>query len=138
MDAADGRPLHRALETLQQARASTTTRIQGLLRSQGIRLTSLSKFPEHLDALRRWDGSELPSGRRRRVLRGWAPHQCLSEQMAAWEAERRAWLQSAEDARLEKVRQLMPLQGIGINGAWVLVLAFFGWRAVKTRRAVGG
>ena len=81
--AEDGRHLHRDLETLKQERASTTTRIKGLLSSQGIRLTSLSKFPEQLAALRRWDGSELPSGLRRRVLRVWAHPQFLNAQIAA-------------------------------------------------------
>ena len=52
VDAEDQRHLHRDLETLKQARASTTTRIKGLLRSQGVRLTSLSKLPEPLEALR--------------------------------------------------------------------------------------
>ena len=53
VDAEDHRHLHRDLETLKQERASTTTRIKGLLSSQGIRLTSLSQFPEQLEALRR-------------------------------------------------------------------------------------
>jgi transposase len=52
VEAEDQRHLHRDLETLKQERASTTTRIKGLLSSQGIRLTSLSKFPEQLDELR--------------------------------------------------------------------------------------
>ena len=138
VEAEDGRHLHRDLETLKQERASTTTRIKGLLSSQGIRLTSLSKFPEQLDALRLWDGSEIPSGLRRRLLRVWAHHQFLSEQIAALEAERRALLHSSEDASLAKVRQLMHLKGIGINGAWLLVMEFFGWRELKNRREVGG
>src|SRR5215813_15094822 len=83
VEAEDQRHLHRGLETLKQERASTTTRLKGLLSSQGIRLTSLSKFPEQLDALRLWDGSEIPSGLRRRVLRVWAHHEFLSEQIAA-------------------------------------------------------
>jgi transposase len=136
--AADGRHLPRDLATLKQERASTTTRSKGLLRSQGIRRTNLSKFPEPLDALRLWDGSEIPRGLRRRLLRVWAHHQFLSEQIAALEAERRALRQSAEDASLEQVRQLLHLQGIGSNGAWLLVMAFFGWRALKNRREVGG
>ena len=37
VEAEDQRHLHRDLETLKQERASTTTRIKGLLRSQGIR-----------------------------------------------------------------------------------------------------
>jgi hypothetical protein len=63
------RPRHRALAACKQARASPLTRLKGLLRSQGVRLTRLSKFPEQLDALRLGDGSPLPSGLRRRVLR---------------------------------------------------------------------
>jgi transposase len=138
VEAEDQRHLPRALETLKQERASTTTRIKGLLRSQGVRLTSVNKLPEQLEALRLWDGSPLPSGLRRRVLRVYAHHQFLSEQIAALEAERRARLQSAHDASIEKVHQLMQLRGIGINGAWLLVMEFFGWRELKTRREVGG
>jgi transposase len=58
--------------------------------------------------------------------------------MAALEAERRAFLQSSQDASIEKVRQLMYLRGIGINGAGLLVMEFLGWRDFKNRREVGG
>jgi transposase len=138
VEAEDQRHQHRDLETLKQERASTTTRIKGLLRSQGIRLTNLSKLPEQLDALRLWDGAPMPSGRRRRLLRVYAHHQFLSQQMAELEAERRALLQSSQAAPIEKVRQLMQLRGLGINGAWLLVMAFFAWRECKHRREVGG
>jgi transposase len=132
------RHLHRDLETVKQERASTTARIKGLLSSQGIRLTSVNKLPEQLDALRLWDGSPMPSGLRQRLLRVYAHYMFLSEQIAALEAERRARLHSAQDANIEKVRQLMQLKGIGINGAWLLVMEFFSWRELKTRREVGG
>ena len=124
VEAEDQRHLHRDLETLKQERASTTTRIQGLLSSQGIRLTSLSKLPEQLEALRLWDGSPIPPGLRRRVLRVYAHHTFLSEQIAEVEAERRAQLQASTEAHIDKVRQLMQLKGIGINGAWLLVMEF--------------
>ena len=138
VEAEDQRHLHRDLETLKQERASTTTRIKGLLSSQGVKLASLTKLPEQLDALRLWDGSPIPSGLRRRLLRVYAHHQFLSEQIAALEAERRALLQTSQEASIEKIRQLMHLKGIGINGAWLLVMEFFGWRALKNRREVGG
>ena len=32
----------------------------------------------------------------------------------------------------------MQLKGLGINGAWGLVMACFGWRALQNRREVGG
>jgi transposase len=136
--AEDQRPRHRDLETLKPERASPTARLKGLLRSQGIRLTSVPKWPEHLDALRLWDGSPMPSGLRPRVLRVDAHHQFLSEQRAAVEAERRAILQTFQATSIEQGRQGMPLRGIGINGAWLLVMDFLGWRALKNRRAVGG
>ena len=138
VEAEDGRHLHRDLETLKQERASTTTRIKGLLSSQGVKLKNLSKFPEQLDELRLWDGSELLSGLRRRLLRVWAHHEFLSEQIAELEAERRALLETSQEAAIEKVRQLMQLRGIGINGAWLLVMEFFAWREFKNRREVGG
>ena len=138
VEAEDQRHLHRALETLKRERASTMTRIQGLLSSQGLRVPSLTKLPEQLEALRLWDGSPLPPGLRGRVLRVYAHYTFLSEQIAGVEAERRAQLQTSLDASIDKVRQLMQLKGIGINGAWLLVMEFFGWRAFQNRREVGG
>jgi transposase len=138
VEAEDQRHLHRDLETLKQERTSTTTRIKGLLSSQGIRLTSLRQFPEQLDALRLWDGSPIPSGLRRRLLRVYAHHEFLSQQITELEAERRALLESSQDASIEKVRQLMHLKGIGINGSWLLIMEFFGWRDFTNRREVGG
>jgi transposase len=67
-----------------------------------------------------------------------AHHQLLSEQRAALAAERRALLQTSQAAASEQRRQLRHLQGIGINGAWRLVMAFFAWRDFKNRREVGG
>ena len=69
VEAEDQRHRHRDLETLKQERARTTTRIQGLLRSQGLRGTSLTKVPAQLEARRLWDGASMPPGLRRRVLR---------------------------------------------------------------------
>jgi len=138
VEAEDQRHLHRDLETLKRERASTTTRIKGLLSTQGLQVTTLTKFPEQLEALQLWDGSPIPPGLRDRLLRGYAHHTFLSQQIAEIEAERRAQLQTSSDASLDQIRQLMQLKGIGINGSWLLVMEFFGWRACKNRREVGG
>src|SRR5437016_3964746 len=122
VEAEDHRHLHRDLETLKQERGDTTRRIKGLLSSQGLRVKNLTRLPEQLDALRLWDGSPIPPGLRQRVLRVYAHHQFLSEQIAAVEAERGTQLQDSNDISIEKVRQLMLLKGIGINGAWLLVM----------------
>jgi transposase len=138
VEAEDQRHLPRDLETLKRERASTMSRIKGLLSSQGLRVTRLTKLPEQLEALRLWDGSPIPPGLRQRVLRVYAHHQFLSAQIAEVEAERSAVLQTSSDASIDKIRQLMMLKGIGINGAWLFVMEFFGWRAFKKRREVGG
>ena len=138
VEAEDNRHLHRDLETLKRERSSTTTRIKGLLSSYGLRVTSLTNLPEQLDALQLWDGSPIPPGLRRRVLRVYAHHTFLSEQIAEVEAERRSLLQTSSEASIDKIRQLMMLKGIGINGSWLLVMEFFGWREFKNRREVGG
>ena len=46
-------------------------------------------------------------------------------------------LRTSQEASIDKVRQLIPLQGLGSNGAWLLVRAFLGWRALQNRREVG-
>src|SRR6266704_7316 len=51
VEAEDHRHLHRDLETLKQERASTTTRILGFRRSQGLRVPRLTTLPEPLEAL---------------------------------------------------------------------------------------
>ena len=82
--------------------------------------------------MRLWDGAPMPPGLRQRVLRVYAHHQCLREQIAEVEAERRALLHDSTDASIDKMRQFMLLKGIGITGSWL-----FG-RARVNRRAVGG
>jgi transposase len=138
VEAEDQRHRPRDLETLQQERARPTTRLKGLLRSQGVQLTTVSQLPEQLEAWRLGDGSPSPAGLRRRLLRVYAHHQCLREQIAELEAERRAARQTSQEANIEKVRQLMQLRGSGSNGSWVLGMEFFGGREFKTRREVDG
>src|SRR5260370_21600915 len=105
VEAEDHRHLHRDLETLKQERARTMTRIEGLLSRQGLRVTSLTKVPEPVEALRLSDGAPTPHGLRRRVMRVYAHYTFLSEQIAAVEVERRAQLQTSADASLDKIQR---------------------------------
>jgi transposase len=138
VEAEEQRHWHRDLETLTRERASTTARIKGVLRSQGIQVTSLPKLPAQLDAMRLWDGSPMPPGLPQRVLRVYAHHQFLSAQIAKVDAERRALRHDSTDASIDQMRQLMLLTGMGINGSWLLGMEFFGWREFTNRREVGG
>ena len=132
------RHLHRDLAPLKQERARTTPRIPGVRSRQGLRGPSRPRWPEPREAWRLWDGAPMPPGLRRRVLRVEAPHTVLSAPSAAVAAARRAQLQASTDVRLDQVRQGRRRTGRGSKGAWLVVLAFVGWRACTHRREVGG
>src|SRR5438093_277960 len=100
VEAEDHRHLHRDLETLKQERASTMTRIEGLLSSQGLRVTSLTKLPEQLEALRLWDGSPTPyqsgeSAREQGITKSGNRHVRWMTTELAW-----SWLRFQPDSAL--------------------------------------
>jgi transposase len=133
----DRRQLHRALATAKRDRTRVINRIKGLLASQGLVMPPSGDFRLQLEALRLWDGSPLPAGLRHRLGQEWAHVQVLAQRIGQLEAERRALMQTAEDASMKKVRQLLTLKGIGTNSAWVFVMEFFGWRAFHNGKEVG-
>ena len=133
----DRRQLHRALTTAKQDRTRVINRIKGLLAVHGLGMPVSGDFPQQLEALRLWDGSPLPAGLRHRLGQEWEHVQALAQRIAQLEAERRALIQTAEDAVTKKVQQLLTLKGIGVNSAWVFVMEFFGWRAFRNGKEVG-
>lgn len=136
-EAEDARHLHRELATVKRSRVRVTNRIKGLLATQGVRLELRVDFLERLDEIRLWDGSELPPGLRARLERAWERRAWLTDQIRQLERERRELLRTSRAEDVERVRQLMMLDGIGENSAWVFVTEFFGWRQFRNRREVG-
>jgi transposase len=133
----DRRQLHRALATAKRDRTRVINRLKGLLASQGLVMPPSGDFQPQLESLRLWDGSPLPAGLRHRLGQEWEHVQVLAQRMAQLEAERRALLQTGEDASMKQVRQLLTLKGIGTKSAWVFVMACFGWRAFRHGKDVG-
>jgi transposase len=136
--AEDSRHLHRQLRSFKADRTRHINRIKGLLVGQGVRLPVGAEFLESLAKVRLWDGRSLPSGLRFRLEREYVCFEFVAEQVKALEAERRELLRTSTEANVEQVRQLLRLRGIGENSAWLFVMEFFGWRAFRTRRQVGG
>jgi transposase len=138
----DRRQLHRELKGLKKERTRGINRIRGLLASQGVRVTLRQGAPaDWLEQSRLWDGSELPPGMKDRLRREWEHLQYLGNQISAVEGERRKLLRAAREQKrpdIEQVERLVKLRAIGLNGAWILVEEFFGWRKFKNRREVGG
>ncbi len=136
-EAEDRRQLHRELLTTKRDRTRLTNRIKGLLASQGIRRTTLARFGTELSALRTWEGTALPPVLTRRLGREWQKVLHLTQQIRALEAERRELLHTSGDPAVRQVRQLLALQAIGVESAWLYVMEFFSWRQFANRREVG-
>jgi Transposase IS116/IS110/IS902 family len=43
-------------------------------------------------------------------------------------------IRAATEKRVDKVRQLVRLRGIGPNSAWLYVMEFFAWRRIRNRK----
>lgn len=133
----DRRQLHRELLFTKRDRARITNRIKGLLAGQGVPLLTLQRFTAQLPELRTWDGTPLAPALAARLQREWAKVQVLSEQIRALAAERRERLRTGSDPAVRQVRQLLALQAIGVESAWLYVMEFFSWRQFANRREVG-
>lgn len=133
----DRRQLHRELTAAKQDRTRITNRIKGLLAGHGVQLVLQGDVETQLDQVQQWDGALLPSALRTRLKRAWQQVSFLTAQIQTLEAERRALLRRRADPVLAQVRQLFTLRGIGINSAWLSVMAFFAWRDFQTPKQVG-
>jgi transposase len=68
------------------------------------------------------------------VLLEYARWEQLQEQISEVEAKRRALILRSDTASAEKARRLLSLQGLGVNGAWLLTRELFSWRRFRNRR----
>lgn len=134
----DARQLHRAWETVQQDRTRLRCRLQGLLITQGVRLSITDEFLSQLDTARLWDGTAVPVGLKARLTRVWSQLELLNAQLAELEAARAALQVDPATETGRYVTRLPTLRGIGPVGAWVLATEIFGWREIRNARQLGG
>ncbi len=136
--AEDDRQWHRDLEELKDERTGHINRIKGLLASQGLALLDVNnKFTDWLQQARLWDGSSVPLELQSRLLRQYQRWQQVDRQVKDMENDRRKRIRRIETLSMDKVRRLLELRGLGLNGAWLLVFEFFAWRQFKNGKQVG-
>src|SRR5262245_44559877 len=137
--AEDARQLHRELQELKDERTEHVNRIKGLLTSQGLTAPEVNKdFAPWLNAARLWDGSAVPLELQPRLLRALARWELLGRQIRTLEEERRQRIRRDDTPHVDKVRSLLNLWGLGLNGAWLLVYELFAGRCFDNRKQVGG
>jgi len=133
----DARHLHRELEGLKRERTRHRNRIHGILMQQGLRIPNPSKKRfKDLEALRTWDGQQLPVGLKARLVRTYQQLRLVEDQISALATEKREQLKQVDNAKMRQVAQLQRLPGIGPVSSWAFVMEFFGWRRFRNRREV--
>jgi transposase len=133
-DDEDRRQSHRELIELKTERTAHVNAMKSALATWGLTATIDEQFPAQLQEMEQWDQSGEPAGMRQRLLREFERLQFLQRQIAELEKQRAQLLAQDKSPEMEKVKKLMRLKGIGINGAWLLMWEFFGWRTFRNRR----
>jgi transposase len=134
----DRRHLGRELRLLKKDRTRVSHRIKGLLANHGCTLDLRDDLRSQVEALRAWDGATLPFGLRARLQRYLEDYGYLTARIRGLDAERRRILREEAGPVLDTVRQLYSLKAVGINTAWMYGTEFFGWRAFRNGKQVGG
>ena len=134
----DDRQLHRELSTLKKERTRQINRIKGLLASQGVRLPVKADFAQRLESVRAWDGSPLLPRLQARLVREYERLEFVGKQIKQLERQRVQEIRQSADPKVEQVRALMRLNGIGVNSSWQFIMEFFGWREFHSGKEVGG
>ena len=134
----DDRQLHRELSTLKKERTRQINRIKGLLASQGVRLRVKADFAQRLESVRAWDGSPLLPRLQARLVREVERLEFVGKQIKQLERQRVQEIRQSVDPKVEQVRALMRLNGIGVNSSWQFIMEFFGWREFRSGKEVGG
>ncbi len=105
-----------------------------MLAGQGLTAEIAANFPEWLAGLRLWDGRPVPAELQARCLREFERYRFVDRQIQDLQTLRRQRIRDDNTAQVEKVRRLLNLAGIGLNGSWLLVYELFGWRTFANRR----
>lgn len=137
-DDEDARHLHRELMTLKRDRTRHTNRIKGWLAGCGLQADVDTRLSERLPRFRLWDDSAVAPELQRRIERELARRELVDQQIREVQKERARLIRTDRSERVEKVRQLQSLCGIGTNSAWLYVMECFGWRQIRNRRQLAG
>ena len=132
----DARRLHRDLRRLNKERTALRNRVHNLLATEGISVRKLTKLGEQIGELRRWNDTPLSPGMQRELKQISERLELVQRQIREVRNEQKRRLEEDKSEKVEAVRRLTTLKGIGLRGAWLLVMEFFGWRRFRNRKEV--
>ena len=134
VDEEDERRLHRERERLIKERGAHRARIKSLLVAHGLRLKIRSDFLAQLAAAQSGAGYALGEELKAELRREYESYCLVHEQIKVLEAAQRARVEEPEDQAMAQIALLLQLKGVGQQSSWLLVMAFFSWRAFRNQR----
>ncbi len=135
----DDRRIERELFRLKCERTQHINRIKGLLSTRGIPFAKVNdELIEGLDELVGKGGHRLGRQLKREIRRQYRRLKHVQADISEVEKERKALIEARQDdEKIEKLKRLLMLRGIGEDSAWLLIMEAFGWRTFKNRGQVG-
>lgn len=129
---------HRELEQLKKERTRMRCQVRSLLATEGITVKgNLLKALAEVSTLRNWNDEELSPWLLWRLERKTRRMAQIESQIKEVEQHQRESVKRAETEKLKKIAKLARLRGIGVGGAWILVMESLGWRQFNNRKQVG-
>jgi transposase len=135
----DDRRIERELYRLKCEQTQHVNRIKGLLSTRGIPYASVNdELVEELDELVGKDGQRLGRQLKREIRRQYRRLKLVRTDIKEVAQDRKELIEAREDdEKIEKLKHLQMLRGIGEDSAWLLVMEMFGWREFQNRGQVG-
>lgn len=124
--AEDERQLMREIDTVRIDRTRVRNRIQGLLATQGVRLTLDAKFERALDAAQTGDGRPFPPALRERLRHEWEYLARIEARSTELSAARAALLATGQTRVARVARQLMTLRSLAETSSALFSAELFG------------
>jgi transposase len=137
VEAEDNRHLHRELKELKKDRTRHINRLKSFLVGQGIQMEVKKNFMEEIKRVRKWDGTTLPERLKPRLQREYQRLQVVEKHIKELERERVDAIRHSQEESVETARNLLRLNGIGLNASWLFAMEFFNWRKFNNRKEVG-
>lgn len=135
----DAMRLARELKQLKKECTQHTNRMGAVLIRFGLRQKRPGgkEWDQIIPSLRDWSGAALPEHTQRELIRENQRLLLIQQQIKELEAERAHQIAEGKGQKLDQVRRLMLLRGIGPVTSWTLVMEFFGWRQFRNKKQVG-
>ena len=132
----DARRRHRERERLLHESTALNNRNRALLVMHGIQIGSCAGLSARLNALRTWNGSQLPEAIKDELRRNCDRWELIQKQIGELQSDIKEEI-SGHSKASEQARTLQCLRGIRAESALVLAKELFSWREIKNRRQLG-